>query len=192
MVFKDLAKRRRAFRALERVEISKELIEEAAQIAQLAPSCMNNQPWRFVFVHEESILNTLKNECLTRGNQWAKASSLIIAVFSKVDLDCVIKDREYYLFGTGLATAYLILYLTDIGLVAHPIAGYDPDKTKELLQIPNEFQLITLIIVGKKTDIIPDFFRDHQKKSELERPKRKDLNEFAFWNKFGDKIEPKI
>ncbi len=185
MTFKDLAKRRRAYRALESVEITKELIEEAAQIAQLAPSCMNNQPWRFVFVHEESILNSLKTECLTRGNQWAKTASLIIAVFSKLDLDCVIKDREYYLFGTGLATAYLILYLTDIGLVAHPIAGYDPDKTKELLKIPNEFQLICLIIVGKKTDIIPDFFRDHQKKSEIERPKRKDLNEFAFWNNFG-------
>jgi nitroreductase len=183
-MFKDLAKKRRAYRAIEPVEITRGLIEDAAQIAQLAPSCMNNQPWRFVFVHDEPILNMLKNECLTRGNAWAKASSLIIAVFSKTELDCVIKDREYYLFGTGMATAYLILYLTDIGLVAHPIAGYDPDKTKDLLEIPNEFQLITLIVVGKKTNIIPDFFRDHQRKSEIERPRRMDLKEFVFLNKY--------
>jgi nitroreductase len=98
----------------------------------------------------------------------------------------VIKDRHYYLFDTGMATAYLILHLTDIGLVAHPIAGYDPEKTKTLLNIPNEYQLITLIIVGKKSITIPDFFKDHQKKSEIERPKRKPLDEFVFMNKYSE------
>ncbi len=184
-MFKDLAEKRRAFRSLKQVDITPELIQKAARIAQLAPSCMNNQPWRFVFVYDKDVLTELQNNCLTRGNAWGKASSLIIAVFSKVDLDCMIKDRQYYLFDTGMATAYLILQLTDIGLVAHPIAGYDPEKTKELLNIPDEYQLITLVIVGKKSNTIPDFFKDHQKKSEIKRPKRKNLDEFVFMNKFS-------
>ncbi len=186
MIFKDLADNRRAFRSLKQVDITPELIENAARVAQLAPSCMNNQPWRFVFVYDKGVLTELQNNCLTRGNAWGKASSLIIAVFSKIDLDCVIKDRQYYLFATGMATAYLILHLTDIGLVAHPIAGYDPEKTKELLNIPDEYQLITLVIVGKKSNTIPDFFKDHQKKSEVERPKRKNLDEFVFMNKYSE------
>ncbi|MHA2366955.1 MAG: nitroreductase family protein [Candidatus Hodarchaeales archaeon] len=186
MMFKDLAEKRRAFRSLKQVDITPELIEKAASVAQLAPSCMNNQPWRFVFVYDKGVLTELQNNCLTRGNAWGKASSLIIAVFSKTDLDCMIKDRQYYLFDTGMATAYLILHLTDIGLVAHPIAGYDPEKTKELLNIPEEYQLITLVIVGKKSNAIPDFFRDHQKKSEVERPKRKNLDEFVFMNRYSE------
>ncbi len=186
MAFKDLVNQRRAFRALEPVEITNELITKSARIAQLAPSCMNKQPWRFVFVHEKELLNQLQQESLTRGNKWAKASSLIIAVFSKLDLDCVIKDRQFYLFDTGMATAFLILYLTEQGLVAHPIAGFDPEKAKELLNIPEDMRLLTLVIVGKKTVIIPDFFRDHQKKSELERPPRKSLTEFVYLNKYSE------
>jgi nitroreductase len=187
LTFESLVKRRRAYRALESVEITQELIDETARIAQLAPSCFNKQPWRYVFVYEKEILIKLQNEGLSKGNQWAKAASMIIAVFSRVDLDCVIGDRKYYLFDLGMATAYLILHLTDQGLVAHPIAGFNPVKVKELLEIPDEMHLITLVIVGKKTNVIPDFFKDYQKKSELERPARKPLNEFIYMNKYTEK-----
>ena len=184
MSFENLVQKRRAYRALEPIEITQELIEKTARIAQLAPSCFNNQPWRYIFVYEKNILNKLQNECLTKGNQWAKAASMIIAVFSRVDLDCVIGDRQYYLFDSGMATAYLILSLTEQGLVAHPIAGFNLIKVKELLDIPDEMHLITLIIVGKKTNVIPDFFKDHQKKSEVTRPSRKPLYEFVYMNKY--------
>ena len=187
MSFENLVRERRAFRALEPVKITKDLIEETARIAQLAPSCNNNQPWRYLFVYEKNILTMLQNEGLSRGNQWAKAASMIIAVFSRVDMDCVIGDRKYYLFDSGMATALMILYLTEQGLVAHPIAGFNPAKIKELLEIPVEMHLITLIIVGKKSDKIPDFFKDHQKKSEVKRPTRKPLNEFIFLNRYLEK-----
>jgi len=184
--FESLIQKRRAYRALESVEITQELIEKTAHIAQLAPSCFNNQPWRYIFVYEKKILSKLQNEGLTKGNQWAKAASMIIAVFSRVDLDCVIGERQYYLFDSGMATAYLILHLTEQGLVAHPIAGFNPIKVKELLYIPDVMHLITLIIVGKKTNVIPDFFKDYQKKSEVTRPSRKPLNEFAYMNKYTE------
>ncbi|MFX1538793.1 MAG: nitroreductase family protein [Promethearchaeota archaeon] len=187
MTFENLVQKRRAYRALEPVEITQDLIEETARIAQLAPSCFNKQPWRYIFVYEKDILTRLQNEGLSKGNQWAKAASMIIAVFSRAELDCVIGDRQYFLFDSGMATAYLILYLTEKGLVAHPIAGFNPVKVKELLEIPDEMHLITLIIVGKKTNIIPDFFKDHQKKSEVDRPTRKPLNEFIYINKYVEK-----
>lgn len=186
MTLEHLVNQRRAYRALESVEITKELIEKAARVAQLAPSCNNNQPWRFIFVYEKEQLTKLQNKSLDKGNAWAKAASLIIAVFSKVDVDCVIGERQYFLFDTGMATAFIILYLTEQGLVAHPIAGFNPEVAKKLLNLPDEMQLITLIIVGKKTETIPDFFREHQKKNEVERPKRKLLNEFIYMNRYTE------
>lgn len=91
---------------------------------------------------------------------------MIIAVFSRDNLDCVIGNRHYYLFNTGMVTAYLILHLTDQGFVTHPIVTLNPVKVKELLEIPDEMHLITLIIIGKRSNKIPDFFKDYQKKAK--------------------------
>jgi len=125
---------RRAYRALGHVEIPDTLVQTLAESIQLTPSCFNNQPWRFVFVRSTNLLNEL-HSALSKNNQWVEAASLIVAVYSRKDLDCVLPGREYYLFDTGMATAFLILRATELGLVAHPIAGYDEEKVKAILQL---------------------------------------------------------
>lgn len=57
MNFRQLTEKRRAFYSLADVEISRELIEDLAETARLAPSCFNKQPWRFVFVSSKEKLN---------------------------------------------------------------------------------------------------------------------------------------
>jgi len=176
---------RRAYRSLAAIKITEEIINELGKAAQLTPSCFNKQPWRFVFVYEDSQLERIKNETLNEGNSWAKKASMIIAVFSKKDLDCVIKDREYYLFDTGMAVASIMLRATEMGLVAHPIAGYSPNKIREVLNIPSEYNVITLLVIGKKDPKIPADFDEYQVKNEKNRPKRKPLKEFVFHNIFN-------
>ena len=53
-----------------------------------------------------------------------------------------------------MATAFLILRAMEIGLVAHPIAGYNVEKVKEILEIPDDMNVITLVIIGKKSEKI--------------------------------------
>jgi nitroreductase len=175
---------RRAYRSLNPVEITDELIEDLARSARLAPSCFNNQPWRFVFVRRPEMLARM-HDALSSGNVWAHAASLIIAVFSKAEDDCVIRDRIYHQFGCGLATGFLVLRATELGLVAHPIAGYSPKKTREILRIPDEYQVITLVIVGKHAEQISPILSDKQKAWEKRRPRRKKLSEFVFIDRFG-------
>lgn len=176
--------KRRAYRSLISVKVSDEMIEDLARSAQLAPSCFNNQPWRFVFVRSPEMLAKM-HDALSSGNVWAHAASLIIAVFSKAEDDCIIRDRIYHQFGCGLATGFLVLRATELGLVAHPIAGFSPKKTRAILDIPEEYQVITLIIVGKHTDKISSVLSDSQVAAEKKRPKRKKLPEFAFIDRFG-------
>ncbi len=183
MSVKEAIQQRRAYRSLEKVEITEDLIDELAKYISLAPSCFNNQPWRFVFVYEEETLKKMYST-LTRGNYWATDSSMIIAVFSKKELDCIQENREYYLFDTGMATAYLILILTEMGFVAHPVAGYDENKTKEILGIPNEMTVITLIIVGKKASTISSKLEAWQIEREKTRPDRLPIDKFAFKNNY--------
>ena len=176
-------KERRAYRSLISVRIPDDLIEDLARSAQLAPSSFNNQPWRFVFVRSPEILERM-HEALSSGNVWAHAASMIIAVFSKKEDDCIIRNRIYHQFDCGLAAGFLILRATELGLVAHPIAGYSPKKTKEILGIPEEYQVITLIIVGKHAEQISPVLSDNQTAAEKKRPERKRISEFVSVGRF--------
>lgn len=172
---------RRALRSLDPVEITPELVRDLASHARLSPSCSNNQPWRFVFVFEPERLEALK-PVYAEGNAWCHAASMVIAVFSRKEDDCVIRDREYHQFDTGMATAFLILRATELGLVAHPIAGFSPKKTREALGIPEEFQVITLVLVGKRASALNPVLSEKQVLAEASRPPRLPFERFAFMN----------
>ena len=179
----EAIKQRRAYRSLSPVKISTDLIADLAQSAHLSASCFNNQPWRYVFVYEPTML-TQMHEVLSSGNEWAQKASLIIAVLSKKDYDCVIHDRVYYHFDTGMATAFLLLRATELGLVAHPIAGYSPKKTRAVLHIPDDLEVIALVIVGKHADTLNPVMSDKQKQEEKQRPRRLPLDKIVFHNTY--------
>ncbi|MCE7741916.1 MAG: nitroreductase [Candidatus Heimdallarchaeota archaeon] len=177
MELREVIEKRKAIRALKQVEITDELIQDVAYKASRAASCGNKQPWRFVFVREKESLTRL-HEALGGGNYWAKEASMLIAVFSQKEYDCVIGDREYYLFGTGMATAHLMLAIVDKGLIAHAMAGFDEEVAKKILNIPEEMKLITLIAVGKQSEDLSKL-GDKHKEVENKRSSRKSFEEFA-------------
>jgi nitroreductase len=176
---------RRAYRSLDAVPITEALILDLAGHARLAPSCFNNQPWRFVFVHSPEMLEAMR-PVFSEGNRWCHAASLIVAVFSRKEDDCLIRDREYHQFDTGMAAAFLILRATELGLVAHPIAGFSPKKTREILGIPAEYQVITLINIGKRSSEIHPVLSESQTQAEIKRPPRLPFENFVFMNRYSD------
>jgi nitroreductase len=186
MNVKDAIEKRRAYRSLEPVKITKELIYDLAKCAQITASCFNNQPWKYVFVFDPEMLKKM-HEALSSGNTWAHKASMIIVAIGKKEDDCIIKDRIYYRFDIGMATEAMILRATELGLVAHPIAGYSPKKTREILEIPENFDVITLVIVGKHSDKIDPVLSEKQIKAEKERPERMSIDDFVYINRYIDK-----
>jgi len=174
---------RRAYRSLASVEITEELVRDLARCAQLAPTCNNNQPARFVFVWAPQMLEKMK-AVFNRGNTWCHADSMVAAVCVEKEADCVIHDREYYLFDTGMQTAFLILRATELGLVAHPIAGYSPKPVREVLGIPDTMQVIALVNIGKHADTISPVLSEKQARDETQRPARLPLEQVAFFNRY--------
>jgi nitroreductase len=172
MTVKSAIQKRRAYRSLKKILITEEMKKSLAEAAQLAPSCFNKQPWRYVFVDDEEMLEKL-HPVYSKGNEWVYDASMVIVVFSDKELDCIIKDRLYYAFDTGLATGQMILQAVELGLVAHPIAGFSPSKVKNILNIPKEMEVITLLIIGKYKENV----------EEADRPARKELNEIVSVNK---------
>ena len=140
---------RRSYRSIEKFPVTPEILHDLAEAASLAPSCFNNQPWRFVFVYDQKVLEGLY-AALTEGNYWMKFGSMLIAVCSKKELDCEAEGRVYNLFDTGMAVGQMMLRATELGLVAHAVVGYNEEIVKKVLHIPQDLQVITLLAVGKK------------------------------------------
>ncbi len=183
MDVKEAIRTRRAYRSLAPVEITEELIRDLAECAGLSASCFNNQPWRFIFVYDADVLDRMR-DVMSKGNEWTFDASMIIVVLGKKEYDCVIREREYYLFDVGMATAFLILRATELGLVAHPIAGYSPRKTREVLGIPEDLDVVTLVNVGRHAEAVSPVLSEEQAAAEKERPARLPFKEIAFLNRY--------
>jgi len=169
---------RRAHRALAAEPVPRQELEKLVEAAHLAPSCFNNQPWRFVVVTGENL--TKVKGALPGGNYWAQAAPAVIAVASHRDLDCKLSDnRDYFLLGCGMAVGFLMIQATQMGLIAHPIAGYDPIAVKKALNIPEDYVLITLVVVGKPGD--PATLSEKHREIELGLRDRKPLTSVLFW-----------
>jgi nitroreductase len=183
MNVKEAIEKRRAFRSLEKIEITDDLIKDLSEMTQIAPSCSNNQPWNLIFVKDKEQLIKIFTT-LTPGNKWVEKASMIIAVFGFQKKDCDVGQRHYYLFDLGLATAFIILRATELGFVAHPIAGFNEQKAKEILGLPNDALLITLINLGKHSDEINPVLSENMKLGEKQRPPRKNLDEFVYIDRY--------
>jgi hypothetical protein len=79
-----------------------------------------------------------------------------------------------------------MLRATELDLVAHPISGFYPDKVREVLGIPEGWNVITLINMGKHSDTMSPVLEDWQVHDETNRPPRFSLDQFVHHNKFEE------
>lgn len=180
--------KRRAARALDEAPIPRETLERLVEAAHLAPSCMNNQPWRIVSVADPDRLAALK-ETLSPGNYWARKAPAIAAFITRVDWDARLDGgRDYAFFDLGMAAMAFQLQAVSEGLVAHPIAGFNPAAAKEVLGVPEEAVLVTLVVLGFPGD--PSGLNEKHLASERSERTRKPLKEVSAFDAWNDGLLP--
>ena len=177
--------RRRAKRALSEKRIPEEVRDRLLEAATLAPSCFNNQPWRFLVLDDSKALE-MARPFLAGGNYWAERSPLIIGVVTRKELDCELDGgREYAFFDCGLAVQNLILQATAEGLIAHPIAGFRAPEMRAAFGIDESLVLLTLVIIGFPGTM------DHLSEKHLEAEKsprdRKAISEVVSYNEWTER-----
>jgi nitroreductase len=166
---------RRARRALSDKPIPKDVVERVLTAGTYAPSCFNNQPWRFIAVQAPESLDLVKQH-LSKNNLWGTSSPLMVLVVTKPDLDCRLDgERDYALFDAGMAVMALQLQAVKEGLYVHPIAGFRAPELRTAMGIPEDHILITVVILGYPgTD---ELLNDKQKDSEKSARERKPLSD---------------
>jgi nitroreductase len=178
---------RRARRVLSTEAIPRDVLVRIMRAATFAPSCFNNQPWRFLVVDGQRELAIVK-EHLAGGNYWAKTAPVIVLVFTKPELDCRLSDRrDYAFFSTGLAVESLLLQATAEGLIAHPIAGYKPLPLKEAFGVGEEMILITLVVIGYPGD--ESNLSEKHRKLEHSPRDRKPESQVILYNRWVESID---
>jgi nitroreductase len=137
-------------RAMSGEEIDEATLFSLFEAAKWAPSSNNNQPWRFIYSRRNTKSWTTFFNLLDEGNQgWAKNAAVLIVVISKPTFDNG-KNARTHTYDAGAAWENFALQGSLMGLVVHGMQGFDYDKAKEVLQVPNGYQVEAMIAVGKK------------------------------------------
>ena len=137
-------------RAMSGEEIEENIIFQLFEAAKWAPSSNNNQPWRFIYARRNTENWNTFFDLLAEGNKnWAQNAAALVVVISKTTFDNG-KHARTHSFDAGAAWENFALQGSMMGLVVHGMQGFDYDKAKEVLQIPEGYQVEAMIAVGKK------------------------------------------
>lgn len=168
--------------------MSNEELYPLFEAARWAPSSFNGQLWRFLFArreNEEQFSSFL--QLLDEGNQtWCKNASALVVVSVRTLFEYNDKPDRTSPFTAGAAFENLCLEASRRGFVAHGMAGFDFDKAKNELGMPEEYEVLAMIAIGKRA---PKEELDEELQKMEEPSDRRPLSEIVFEGKFGNSIE---
>jgi len=163
-------------------EISRELLFSLFEAARWAPSSNNNQPWRFIFARRSTDCWPVFFDLLTEQNKiWAKNAAVLIVVISKKTFDYNEKPARTHSYDAGAAWENFALQGSLKALVVHGMQGFDYDKARKTLNIPDVFEVEAMIAVGMpgRMEQLPEALQER----EMPSP-RKNLSEIVMEGSF--------
>src|ERR1043166_4713171 len=149
-------------RALSGEEMPEEELMILFEAARWAPSSYNNQPWRILYARRGTEHWPLFLGLLVEGNRvWAEQAAALLLFVSKTTFDFNGQPYPTHSFDTGAAWENLALQATLKGLVAHGMQGFDYERTRTALNIPEGFNVEAMCAIGKPADpsTLPDDLR---------------------------------
>lgn len=139
------------------------------EAARWAPSTYNEQEWRFVYARRETPEWPLLFDLLIEFNQgWCKnAAMLVVAIAHKV-FDRGGKPNPVHLFDLGAAFENIALQGTAMGLVVHGMSGFDYEKARMSLKVPDDYAVAAMFAVGRPgpIDVLPEAIREREVPSD--------------------------
>ena len=181
----ELIRRRYSPRAFADRPVEKEKLHSIFEAARWAPSCFNEQPWRFlVSTREDKSAFAQMLSCLMEGNQsWAQHAPVLAIAAASMLFARNGKPNRHALHDVGLASAQLTLEATAQGLAVHQMAGFDQDRTTKIYQIPEGFEPVTALAIGYPGEVasLPEGLQ----KKELAPRERKAQSELLFSKGWG-------
>ena len=180
----ELLRRRWSPRAFAERPVEPEKLASMFEAARWSASSFNEQPWSFIVATRDDATEFARLlSCLIESNQtWASRAPVLIVSVARLKFAQSGKPNTHAIHDMGLATAQLILQATAMGLFAHPMAGFCPDKVRELYGVTEGYEPVAAIAAGYAGD--PALLTESQRQRELAPRARKPQEEFVFRGRF--------
>jgi nitroreductase len=147
MTVLDIIRTRRSVRKWKDQPLEKKQIDALIEAIQKAPSAVNWQPYKFIFVEDPGKRKMLSQA--VNQHRLMKAPMLIVGVADPK------KSPRWFLMDTIIALTQALLVAYDLGLAGVFIGAFDEGKVKAVLSIPED-QVVPLILALGVPDEKPD------------------------------------
>jgi nitroreductase len=163
-------------------ELDDEDLMALFEAARWAPSSYNNQPWRFIYAKRNTESWNRLFDLLVEGNKtWAKDSAALVVLISRKNFDYNGKPSVTHQLDAGAAWENLALEACFRGIVTHGMEGFDYQRARQELDIPEDYDVMAMIAIGRKgsKEKLPTPLRDRESPTD-----RKPLTEIIMEGKY--------
>ncbi len=182
----ELLANRRSPRAFSEQPVESDKLLSLFEAARWSPSSANEQPWHFIVAtKDDSRVFSALVESLMEGNRrWAERAPVLVLALAQSTYAKTGKPYRHSWYDLGQSVALLSVQASALGLAVHQMGGFDAEKSRQLLSIPQGFEPVIMFAVGyaDQPAALPD---DLQKREQAPRS-RKLLQEFVYTEEWGE------
>jgi nitroreductase len=182
----DILRRRWSPRAFSDRLVETEKLQSLFEAARWAASSFNEQPWNFIVATKENPEEHARLlSCLVEGNQrWARLAPVLMVSIAKLYFDKTGRPNRHAFHDVGLAMGNMLVEATALGLFVHQMAGFSPEKVREIYRVPDGFEPVAGMAIGYglAADELPEGSREF----ELGARSRKPVSSFVFQDHWGE------
>jgi nitroreductase len=140
-------------RALSGESIAPNQLMRLFEAARWAPSSFNTQQWRALYARRESEHWATFLGLLGEGNKtWAQNAAALVVFIARRIFDYNGEPSITHSYDCGAAWQNFALQGFSQGLVVHGMEGFDYERARSELKIPDDFQVEAMAAVGKPGD----------------------------------------
>jgi nitroreductase len=154
------------------------------EAARWAPSCFNDQPWRFLVVRRDEPEFADAVAGLVAQNQaWAQHAPVLGFSLARQSFAHNGQPNRHAWYDLGAAMALLSIQAASLGLMVHQMAGIVGDVVRERFAVPEELDVAVGFALGWPGD--PEALAEPYKTRELAERSRIGLEEVLLRGRFG-------
>jgi nitroreductase len=166
--------------------VAQEDLLALVEAARWAPSCHNDQPWRYIVCDRSRDQAAWDRafDCLLEKNQlWCRSAPVLVIVCCDTILSKTGAANPFGAYDAGAASLALCLQAASLGLMTHQMGGFVADKARELFGIPERYIPLTMMAIGYQVaaDRIPEAFSQRELAPRVRNP----LGEHFFAGSWG-------
>jgi len=142
-------KNRRSIRKFTSEKVDDKTIDQIIEMGTWAPSGLNNQPWRFVVIKNRNVLDKLSQQ--TIYSQVIQNAPVCIAVFLD-NAESYNRVKDIQAIGACLQNMLLSIHHLGLGGVWLGEILKRKEKVREILEVPERFELMAVIALGNPAE----------------------------------------